>query len=55
MRNNKRGALYTIEQVKEICRLHEEENKNYTDISSIMNIPRTTIYQIATYRRWKEV
>lgn len=53
MKNNKNGAKYTIEQVKEIRRLHEEENKGYTEISEIMNIPRPTVYLIATYRRWK--
>ena len=55
MRNNKNGALYTVEQVKEIRRLHEKENKGYTEISELMNIPRQAVYLIATYRRWKEV
>lgn len=54
MKNNKNGAKYTVEQVKEIRRLHESENKNYSEISQIMNIPKHTIYLIATYRRWKE-
>lgn len=55
MKNNKNGALYTVEQVKEIRRLHEKENKGYTEISELMNIPRPAVYLIATYRRWKEV
>ena len=55
MKNNKNGALYTIDQVKEIRRLHETENKGYTEISQIMNIPRQAVYLIATYRRWKEI
>ena len=46
------GAKYSIEQVKEIRRLHEEEGMSFNDISAIMNIPRHTIYLIATYRRW---
>lgn len=55
MKNNKNGAKYTVEQVREIRRLYEIENKNYTEISKIMNIPRATVYLIATYRRWKEI
>ncbi len=55
MKNNKNGALYTIEQVKEIRRLHESENKGYTEIAELMNIPRPAVYLIATYRRWKTV
>lgn len=55
MKNNKNGAKYTIDQVNEIRRLHESENKTYTEISNIMNIPRPTVYLIATYRRWKTI
>lgn len=46
------GAKYSIDQVREIRRLHESENKSYTEISSIMNIPRHAVYLIAAYRRW---
>lgn len=53
MKGNKRGAKYTWEQVNEIRRLYENENKTYTEISNIMNIPRHAVYLIATYRRWK--
>lgn len=53
MQGNKNGAKYTLDQVNEIRRLHEVENKGYTEISQIMNIPRHSIYLIATYRRWK--
>jgi len=55
MIGNKNGALYTIEQVKEIRRLRENEGLGYTDISKIMDIPRPAVYLIATYRRWKDV
>lgn len=48
------GAKYSLEQVREIRRLHESENKSYTEISSIMNIPRPAVYLIATYRRWAD-
>lgn len=49
------SAKYTIDQVHEIRRLHEREGKGYTEISSIMNIPRPAVYLIATYRRWVNV
>lgn len=53
MQDNKNGAKYSLEQVKEIRRLHEQENLGYTEISKIIKIPRHTVYLIATYRRWK--
>lgn len=49
------GAKYDIETVKEIRRLHEKDNLSYTDISKLLNIPRHTVYLIATYRRWKHI
>lgn len=52
---NKNGAKYSIEQVREIRRLHEIEGKGYTEISKMMNIPRPAVYLIGTYRRWKDV
>lgn len=53
LKDNKNGAKYTIEIVREIRRLHEQENMGYTEISRILNIPRPAVYLIATYRRWK--
>ena len=55
MKGNKNGALYSLEQVREIRKLHEEFGLEYTDISKRMNIPRASVYLIATYRRWKDV
>lgn len=54
-RTHPNGAKYSIEIVKEIRRLHEQENKGYTEISNILDIPRPAVYLIATYRRWKYV
>lgn len=49
------GAKYNIQTVKEIRRLHEENNLTYTEISKQLGIPRNTVYLIATYRRWKHI
>lgn len=49
------GAKYDVKTVKEIRRLHEKENLSYTEISNLLNIPRPTVYLIATYRRWKNI
>lgn len=46
------GATLTIETVREIRRLHEQEKKTITEISQMLNIPRPNVYNIATYRRW---
>jgi len=53
MKNNKNGAKYTIDQIREIRRLHQQENKTFSEISLIMNIPKSAVYLIATYKRWK--
>ena len=53
MKDNKNGAKYTIEEVREIRRLYESENKTFLEISKITGIPKHTVYLIATYRRWK--
>ena len=55
MKGNKNGAKYTVEQVKEIRRLNEEGNKSLTEIAQLFGMPRGTVYNIATYRRWKDV
>lgn len=47
------SAKYSLEQVREIRRLHEELNLTYTEISKKMDIPRPAVYEIATYKRWK--
>ena len=46
------SATLTIDIVHEIRRLHEQEDKTYTEISELLNIPRANVYNIATYRRW---
>ena len=53
MKDNKNGAKYTIEEVRKIRRLYENENKTFLEISEITGIPKPTVYLIATYRRWK--
>lgn len=55
MKNNKHGAKYSIDQVKQIRKLHEQDGLGYTEISNILNIPRPAVYLIATYRRWKDI
>lgn len=55
MKGNKNGAKYTIETVKSIRDLYENKQLSFTEISQLLNIPRGTIYNIATYRRWQNV
>lgn len=49
------SAKYDVDTIKEIRRLHEKENLGYTEISKMLNIPRNTVYSIATYSRWAHV
>lgn len=53
MKDNKNGAKYTVDDVREIRRLREIEHKSFKEIANIMNMNRQTVYLIATYRRWK--
>lgn len=55
MKNNKHGAKYTVDQVKEIRKLHEIDGLSYKEISDKLGIKHHTVYQIATYKRWKDV
>lgn len=50
-----RGAKYTVEQVKEMRKMYEENHLTITDIAHIMEIPRGTVDQIVNYRRWKHI
>lgn len=49
------GAILDVETVREIRRLYEQECMSYSEISSKLKIPRSNVYNIATYRRWKNV
>lgn len=46
------GAVLSVETVREIRRLYEQDKKSFTEISDLLNIPRHNVYMIATYRRW---
>lgn len=50
-----RGAKYTIEQVKEMRKMYEDDHLSITEIAHIMEIPRGTVDQIVNYRRWKYI
>lgn len=54
LKGNKHGAKYSLEQIREIRRLYNEEHKTFAEISNMMKIPRQTVYGIATYRRWAD-
>lgn len=47
------GAKYDIDTVKYIRYLYEQENMSNQEIADKLSIPRGTIYQITSYRRWK--
>ena len=54
-KTNPHSAKYDVETVHKIREMHEVENKSYKEISEMLNIPKHTVYLIATYRRWKYV
>lgn len=46
------GAKYDISTVRKIRTMHEDQGMTYSEISESLSIPRGTVYNIATYRRW---
>lgn len=55
MTGNKNGAKYSVEDVQFIRKLHEVDGLSYREISDITQIPKSAVYLIATYRRWKDI
>ena len=52
-KTNPHGSQFDIDTVHEIRRLHEQEKLGFTEIAKKLNMNRTTVYNIATYKRWK--
>lgn len=50
--SNPNGAKYTADTVRKIRSMHENDGMTYSQISEAVGIPRGTVYNIATYRRW---
>lgn len=55
MLGNKNGAKHTADEIKEIRRLHEIENKSCKEIADIFNLYYPFVYKIITYRRWANI
>ena len=55
MIGNKNGATHTVDEIKEIRRLYEVENKSCREIADIFSLSRPYIYNIVTYRRWADI
>lgn len=54
-RTKPNGAKYNPEIVRSIRKMYEQDHLSISEISKILDIHRHTVYQIATYRRWKNV
>ena len=55
MMGNKNGATHTEDEIREIRRLHETENKSCRDIADLLHESYDFIYGIITYRRWANI
>ena len=55
MIGNKNGATHTLEEIKEIRRLHEKENLSCREIADLLHKSYAFIYGIITYRRWTNI
>lgn len=49
------GAKYDVDTVHMIRHMHENDGMSFAEISKLLNIPRHSVYLIATYRRWANV
>ena len=55
MYGNKNGATHTEDEVKEIRRLYEVENKTCREISDLFSLSYNYIYGIVKYKRWADI
>ena len=55
MVGNKNGSTHTVEEIKEIRRLHEVSKLSCREIADILNESYNFIYGIITYRRWANI
>ena len=55
MIGNKNGATHTVEEIKEIRRLHEKESLSCREIADLLHKSYDFIYGIITYRRWANI
>ena len=46
---------YSVETVHKIRKMHEEDGLAMSEIADMLNLPRASVYSIATYKRWKNV
>ena len=49
------AAKYDVDVVRQIRNMHENQGLTISQISDELGINRKTVYNIATYRRWKNV
>ena len=55
MKGNKRGAKFTVEQVKNMRHMYEVENKTVRQISDELNLNYGTVRGIVKYERWTDI
>ena len=55
MLGNKNGATHTDDEIKEIRRLYEVENKTCREIADLFGLSYGYIYGIVKYKRWANI
>lgn len=55
MLGNKNGATHTEDEIREIRRLYEVENKTCREIADLFELSYNYIYNIITYKRWANI
>ncbi len=55
MRGNKNGATHTEDEIREIRRLYEVENKTCRKIADLFGLSYDYVYGIVKYKRWANI
>lgn len=55
MKDNKNGATHSVDEIKFIRSLHENDNKTCREIADSLHLSYDFVYEIITYRRWKNI
>lgn len=55
MAGNKNGATHTADEIREMRRLHEVENKSCREVADHFGLSYNYVYGILTYKRWADI
>ena len=55
MAGNKNGATHTVDEIREMRRLHEVESKSCREVADYFGLSYNYVYGILTHKRWADI